>query len=80
MRKATTKKIPQFLEENVLMVYGVPNGLICDNGVQFASKEFQTKMKEYGVYLRLIPVYYPQVNPTERVKRDVKTMIPSYVK
>jgi transposase InsO family protein len=80
LRKATSTAIIRHLEEEVFMVYGVPESIICDNGVQYTSKDFRDKMTDYGVHIRYSPVYHAQTNPTERVNRVIKTMLSSYVK
>lgn len=78
LRAATASKITQLLEEQILL-YGAPEKIICDNGVQFKSHLFQNKVDEYGISLAYTANYHPQSNPVERVHRVVKTMLSAYV-
>ncbi|KAK9745730.1 Integrase core domain [Popillia japonica] len=41
LRKASTKQIVGLLEDNVFLLFGVPRRIICDNGVQFKSRDFR---------------------------------------
>lgn len=80
MRKATAASIVKFLENHVFLVYGVPQIVLCDNGVQFVSKEFKKLMTDYQVQkIWFNAKYHPQVNPTERVNRVIVTAISSYI-
>ncbi|KAB0800191.1 hypothetical protein PPYR_05931 [Photinus pyralis] len=67
-------------KENVFLLFGAPQYVICDNGVQMRSKEFEKLCKKYSVKISYTPLYYPRADPCERVNRVVKTMISSYVK
>lgn len=78
LKTATSPKVLQFLEDQVFMVYGVPQTIISDNGRQFISRSFQKKMREYHVKCQFTPVYHPQANPTERVNRTIKSMLTAY--
>lgn len=80
LRAATAKAVSKHLEEDVFLVYGAPECLICDNGVQMKSKEFKKLCDTYQVRLSYTPLYYPRADPTERVNRVVKTMLSAYVK
>lgn len=80
LRQAIASKISQLIEKHILLVYGVPQYLICDNGKQFVSKEFKQLMKDYQVKILYNANYHPQNNPTERVNRVVKTLIRTYLR
>lgn len=54
--------------------------LICDNGVQFKSREFAKLMSEYKVRIKFTPHFHLRANPTERQNSTIKTMISIYVK
>lgn len=80
LRKATTKPIIKYLKDHVFYVFGVPEIVICDNGVQFRSKEFTAFMDS----LKINKVWYnckyhPQANPTERVNRVLITALSSFI-
>lgn len=80
MRQATAKGVTKLMEENVILKFGAPQTIICDNGTQFASQEFKTKMQEYGSKIWFTASYHPQANPTERVNKVLKTMLSSYAR
>lgn len=79
LRSATTKTVLRWLEDHVILVYGIPEKIIADNGPQFRSKVFQETLQGYGISLRFTAHYHPQANPVERVHRVLKTIISSYV-
>lgn len=45
MRQATAKGVSNLVEEHVLLKFGDPQLVVCDNGTQFKSKEFQDLME-----------------------------------
>lgn len=79
LRTATASKVTQILEEQILL-FGAPERIIVDNGVQFRSNVFKGKAQEYGIKLLFTANYHPQANPVERVHRVIKTMLSAYVK
>lgn len=80
LRSATAKAISDHIENDVFLVYGMPEYLISHNGVQMRRKEFKKLCATYKVNLSYTPLYYPRADPTERVNRVVKTMSSAYVK
>lgn len=80
MRQANAKKIVTLVEEGVFLMFGVPRRIICDNGVQFRSREFRQMIDRYGIRVSYTAYYHPQANPCERVNRVIKTMLMAYVK
>lgn len=80
MPKATSKNIIRFIENQVFLIYGVPQVFCVDNGSQFISKDFQNLMKEYKVQKIFYNAkYHAQINHTERVNRSLITCIRSYI-
>lgn len=79
LRSATSTAVTKFLEDNVILMFGTPKFIICDNGVQFKSKEFTNCVRDYGSKILYTPNYTPRCNPTERVNRVLKTMLCCYV-
>lgn len=81
LREATSKKIAKFVEDNIFLVYGVPQYIIADNGKQFIGKEFTGLCNEYKVQkIWYTAKYHPQANPVERYNRIINTAIRSYIK
>lgn len=78
-RSATAKSLVKSVEEGIFLVYGSPQFLMCDNGVQMTSKEFKALCDKYKTKIFYTANYYPRADPTERVNRVVKTMLRSYV-
>lgn len=79
LRNGKAGNICKIIEEDVFLLYGTPNVIICDNGKQFVSGQFKELSNNYGVDLWYTPYYHPQANPTERVNRVIGTAIASYV-
>lgn len=80
VRSAKSKSLVSLVENNIFLAYGVPKTIMCDNGVQMRSKEFQSLCKNYCVEVFYTASYYPRANPTERDNRVIKTMISCYIK
>jgi hypothetical protein len=58
--------------EDVIARWGVPPSLRSDNGPQFASKEFQNFLQEYGIQWRSTTPLWPQANgEVERQNRSL---------
>lgn len=69
LREAKTGPMIAFLENMIFLLFGVPEIIISDNGVQFKSKEFERFLKRYHVNHWRNANYHPANNPTERVNR-----------
>lgn len=81
MRQALASTVVRLVENNVFLVYGVPQFIICDNGVQFAGTEFKDLAKTYSVQkIWYNARYHAQVNFVERCNRTIACAIRSYVK
>lgn len=79
LRKATTAAIIKYLESDIFHLFGAPESIISDNGVQFTSREFKALMGRYGVKQVLTATHSPQANASERVNRSVIAAIRSYI-
>jgi hypothetical protein len=79
LRSATSKIVSQHLEDDVFMVYGVPDYIICDNGSEFVGAPVKNLAKAYKVKLLLNPSRHPQANPAERVNRNIITMLRAFI-
>lgn len=81
MAKATSKSIIKFLENQVFLIFGVPQVIMCDNGPQFVAKDFKDFLKEYKVqHLWYNARYHSQVNPTERINKVIGTTLGAFIK
>lgn len=80
LRKAVASTIVRLMEENVFLLFGTPEYLICDNGTQFRGKEFTSLCENYKVKILFTSPYHPQANPVERINRNLKIMLSSYVR
>ena len=80
IKKFTAAPIVDFIEKRVFHVFGVPEVVTSDNGVQFRSNIFKSFLETYGVKHNFTAVYSPQANASERVNRSVLAAIRSYVK
>lgn len=81
LRKATASAIVKFLENDVFLMFGVPQIIMCDNGPQFIGGIFQKLIERYKVQkVWYNAAYHPQVNPVERSNRVIGTAIRCYVK
>lgn len=74
-----TPQIVRILLEEIFTRWGTPAYLVSDRGVQFTSQLLNAVCKQWGVIQKLTTAYHPQTNLTERVNRNLKTMIASYV-
>lgn len=79
LRNGKASNITKIIEEQVLLLFGIPKVIICDNGKQFVSGQFKELAQNYGIDIWYTPSYHPQANPTERVNRVIGTAIASYV-
>lgn len=80
IRKANSKSVIKYLENNVFMLFGVPNVAIQDNGCQFISKNYKEFLEEYEVRPWYIASYHPQANSVERSNQVIKNAIRAYIK
>lgn len=80
MPKATSKNIIKFLENQVFLLFGVPQICACDNGPQFISSEFKQFMSKFKIQkIWYNARYHPQINHTERVNKVITTALRSYI-
>lgn len=79
LRAATARAVAQHLEEDIFLVYGVPKYLVFDNGSEFTGAPVKNLAAGYKCKILYNPSRHPQSNPTERVNRNVITMIRAYV-
>lgn len=79
-RNCTSKVLASKVEEEVFLMHGVPQYLVCDNGSAMRGREFVNVCKKYASKVLYTPLYYPRADPAERTNQVVKTMIRSYLR
>lgn len=80
IKKFTSNIIVEFLEKRIFHIFGVPESITTDNGVQFKSNLFENFLKSYDVFHNFTAFYSPQANASERVNRSVIAAIRAYIK
>lgn len=76
IRNAVVSTIIRFIENQVFLVIGVPQYIICGNGTQFTGRD----IKKIWCTENLVNArYYTQTNFVERVNRTVGSAIRSYI-
>ena len=71
-------KIVQFLR-TVFNRWGFPRVLISDNGTEFVNKTVTEYLRSYRIRHELTPTYHPQANPVERINRNLKILIRTFI-
>ena len=62
LRKVMGEAVANFIEENIIMRFGVPHRIISDNGTPFVNNVMRKMLEFYQVkHHRSLP-YYPQGN------------------
>uniref|UniRef100_A0A8D0D922 Integrase catalytic domain-containing protein n=1 Tax=Sander lucioperca TaxID=283035 RepID=A0A8D0D922_SANLU len=79
LRKATAETVSQILRKEILTHWGVPTFILSDQGSQFVSSVFEETCRRWNLKQKRTSPYHPQTNLTERINRNVKAMIASYV-
>lgn len=79
-KQAKACKLIEVLENEVFLMYGVPQYIISDNGSQFIAKSYKKLLSIYSITPWYNSLYHPQNNPTERVNKVLGTAIRCYVK
>ena len=80
LRKADAKSVLKAFDELIINRWGCPHVLLMDNGIEFADKMVTDRLTEYGIVQSTIPPYHAQANPVERVNRNLRAMINSFLK
>lgn len=79
LRSAKANGLVRFVEDNLFLVYDVPESLICDNGPQMRSNEFRQLCDKYNTRICYTAHYNPKADPVQRYNKIIKTMISSYI-
>ena len=62
MKKARYSSVANFLRENILCCFGVPNNIISDNGTPFLNKDVCRLTEWYSISHTTSTPYYPKGN------------------
>lgn len=80
LRTAKAKNIADFLENNVFLVFGIPQYVICDNAPNLSGKILRDLCSQYKVQkIWFNAVYSAQCNFVERSNRTITTAIRCYI-
>lgn len=80
IRAATAKALISFIENEVFLIYGVSQFIVCDNGTQMTGKDFKEFTDKYKVQVLYNARYHPQTNAAERNIRTLLTSIRCFLK
>lgn len=81
LRRATAAVVAKAFENGVLLVHGIPETVIADNGGTFTGSDFTNLLKKYNIpRTHYTPRYTPQVNLVERYNKTVMVAVSAYVK
>lgn len=78
LRNATTKAILAKLFDDYIANIQKPKSILSDNGSQFTSHGWTKKLTEADIKVKLISVYFPQGNMTERYNKEIVRMLRTY--
>ena len=71
LRKADATSVLKAFEELIVNRWGCPRVLLTDNGTEFSNRMVTERLN--------IPPYHAQANPVERVNRNLRPMINSFL-
>ncbi|KAH9318836.1 hypothetical protein KI387_020605 [Taxus chinensis] len=72
----TSEVVCNFIKENILVRFGVPNKIVMDNATNFSSTEMMYFWYGYGISLARSSNYYPQGNgQAESTKKNLVAII-----
>jgi hypothetical protein len=79
LRDAKADRICEILESEIFSRWGSPKSILSDNATNFRGNVFAKMFKSWGIHHKFTTPYHPQCNLTERINRNVKNVIISYV-
>ncbi|XP_059076546.1 uncharacterized protein LOC131875864 [Cryptomeria japonica] len=76
VRRTTSELVCDFIKQNILVRYGVPQKIITDNATNFSSYEISAFCYKYGVILSHASDCYPQGNgQAEASNKNIITIL-----
>ena len=79
LRKADATSVLKAFDELIVNLWGCPRVLLTDNRTEFSNRMVTERLNEYGILQSTIPPYHAQTNPVERVNRNLRPMINSFL-
>ena len=79
IKNAQASTVCAVLQNEIFCRWGTPRSLLSDNATYFRSKTFQNMCNVWGVKHKFTTPYHPQVNIVERVNRNIRAILSSYV-
>ena len=75
----TSKGMAKLLMEGLYKWFGLPDKIISNRGLQFASKAFTELLKLLGIKSALSTAYHPQMDgTTEQVNQEIEAYLSIY--
>ena len=79
LRKADAKSVLKAFGELIVNRWDCPRVLLKDNGTEFSNRLVTGRLDEYGILQSTIPPYHVQANLVERVNRNLRPIINSFL-
>lgn len=79
LRESTADATATAIEKDIFLKFGVPQYIICDNGVKFRSRTFAALLTKYCVKMNNTPNYHPQANLCEAANKTIGTIMKCYI-
>ncbi|CAM8987069.1 unnamed protein product [Rhodiola kirilowii] len=69
------KVVMKMFQKVIFPRFGVPRTVISDGGSHFNKRNFETLLKKYGVYYKVVTPYHPQTSgQVEISNREIKSI------
>lgn len=78
VKRTTAMVVTNRMINDYIALYGKPQSIVSDLGVQFVSKVWQTRLTDLGVSPTTTSVYHPQSNPAERIMWELGHFLRTY--
>lgn len=76
IKSVTQAKFITFLTKNIIIMFGIPQILIMDNGPNFKGKDMKAFCKMFHIMQTFSFIYYPQGNgKAEAINKKIKNIL-----
>jgi len=73
MKRILIESLARLFRDNIWKIYGFPEGMISDRGLQFVVELTKELNKMLGIEMRLLMVFYPQIDrQTEQMNQELE--------